>query len=298
MIGFDSVSKFILSNVTLHIPPGTSVGIVGESGAGKTTLLKLACGLLEPEQGDVFFGDDRQKDFSKGNSHKIGVLFTDKPVFNNEETVAANFHNLKNIYRLKEEEFKENYAYLSRKLGFDEFEQEKIKNLSLGQRRRAEIGSILIHNPVVLILDEPTNGLDECAKEAFAGLINEYTKKGATVILSSHNMVSISNLCERIAILSKGELLYYGKESLLLKQFAPIDVMTLKLKGPYPDLDDLPLESYLIEKDSLTIMYNTNHITSAEILRIIMEQTKIEEIAIRKPDLTDAIMKIRSDKNE
>lgn len=298
MIGLDHISKFILSNITLHIPPGTSVGVVGESGAGKTTLLKLACGLLEAEQGEVYFDGDIQKDFSRGNSHKIGVLFTDKPVLNGEETILDNFYILKQMYRLQEEEFTERYDYLSEKLGFDKWEKEKVKNLSLGQRRRAEIGAILLHNPKVLFLDEATNGLDECGKEAFSELLKDYTKKGGTVLLSSHDLVSISNLCDRIAILKKGELLYYGGESLLMKQFAPIDVMTLKLAGPYPDLEDLPLESYSIDENCLTIFYNTNHITSAEILRTLMAQTSLEEIKIRKPDLTDAILKTRSEKNE
>jgi len=293
MLSFDNVSKFILSQVTLHIPQGTSVGIVGAVGAGKTTLLRLACGLLEADKGEVFIDGDVQKNYSKDVSRGIGVLFTDKPVFNAEESITANFETLRNIYRLKNNAFVTEYRYLSEKLGFDKFEHEKVKNLSLGQRRRAEIGAVLIHNPKVLIMDEPTNGLDANAKEAFKDILNECTKSGMTVVLSSHDLVSISSICQRIAILDKGKLLYYGGEEMLLKQFVPIDIMTLKLAGALPDLEDLPLERLYIEKDIITIVYNSNHITAAEILRNIVSQTGVKEVNISKPDLTDAILKIQ-----
>lgn len=293
MIGFDNVNKFILSDITLHIPSGISVGIVGAVGAGKTTLLKLACGLLKAESGYVYISGDSQKDFSKKISDRIGVLFTDKPIFDGEESIMANFETLKNIYRLKNDEFNSEYEKLSVKLGFDKFQDEKVKNLSLGQRRRAEIAAVLIHKPEILIMDEPTNGLDENAKEVFRDILQKCTENGMTVLLSSHDLVSISNICKRIAILHKGKLLYYGNEDVLLKQFVPIDMMKLKIKAEYPDLEDLPLESYYIENDTITLIYNSNHITSAEILKNIVSQTRVEEVKIYKPDLTDAIIKIQ-----
>lgn len=298
MIGFENVSKFILSDITLHISKGISVGVVGPVGAGKTTLLRLACGILRAETGNVFINGNSQADFSKGVSKEIGVLFTDKQILNGEESVISNFMTLKSIYRLSEEQFEGAYKKLSGRLGFDVLEDEKVKNLSLGQRRRVEIAAVLLHNPKILILDEPTNGLDENAKETFRELINEYTERGTTVLLSSHDILSISNICKRIVILCKGELLYYGKEDILLKQFVPIDIMELKIKGSYPDLEDLPLETYYLENDVMTIVYNSNHISSAEILKNILPQTQLDEVKIYKPDLTDAILKIQKGQND
>lgn len=113
-----------------------------------------------------------------------------------------------------------------------------------------------------------------------------------TVIISSHDLADISHMCQRIAILDKGKLIYYGNEELLLKEFVPMDVMQLKLQGKFPDLEDLPLERYFLQDSILTLIYNSNHITSAEILRNIISQTSIKEVKICKPDLTDAILRI------
>ncbi len=296
MISFNNVSKFVLSGLTCHIPKGLSVGIIGATGAGKTTLLKLACGLLKADEGAVYIDGNNQKDYSKKIASDIGVLFTDKPIFNGEESVRDNFEIIKSIYRLNKDDFCKKYKMVSERLGFAEFDNEKVKNLSLGQRRRAEIGAILIHSPRFIIMDEPTNGLDENAKKIFRDIINECIENGATVLISSHDLVSISNICKRIAVLDKGKLLYYGGEELLMKKFVPIDIMTLKLDGEYPDFEDMPLDRYYIEEGNVTLIYNSNHISSAEILENIVSQVKISEVSIRKPDLADAILKIESQK--
>ncbi len=294
MISFNNVSKFILSGLTCHVPKGLSVGIIGTTGAGKTTLLKLACGLLKADEGEVYIDGNNQKNYSEKIASDIGVLFTDKPIFNGEDSVRENFEIIKDIYRIKKDVFHREYKNISQRLGFDTFDNEKVKNLSLGQRRRAEIGAILIHSPRLIIMDEPTNGLDENAKKVFRDIIQEYVENGTTVLISSHDLVSISNICNRIVVLDKGRLLYYGDEELLMKKFVPIDIMTLKLDGKYPDFEDMPLERYCIEDGMVELIYNSNHISSAEILENIVSQTVVSEVSIRKPDLADAILKIQS----
>ena len=116
-----------------------------------------------------------------------------------------------------------------------------------------------------------------------------------TVLVSSPDLSDISQVCNRIAVLDKGRLLYYGNEELFIRQFVPMDVMKVKLEGGLPDLEDLPLERYFLENSVLTIKYNSNYITSAEILRNIVSQTKIAEVNISKAGIEDAILKIEGD---
>ncbi len=168
----------------------------------------------------------------------------------------------------------------------------------MGQRRRAELGAVLLHTPKILLLDEPTIGLDENAKQAIYNILQEYISNGTTAVISSHDLTDISRMCQRIAVLNKGKLIYYGKKELLLKKFAPLDRMYIKLLETYPDLEDLPLERYFVENDLLTLFYNSNHITSAEILRTIISQTSIKEVTIKKGDLADIILKIERKKDE
>ena len=298
MISFENVSKYILSQVNIHIPEGSSVGLVGASGAGKTTFLRLACGLLKCDKGSIYVNGRCQTFYSKGISKELGVLFADRPVLNGEESVCSNFETLKTIFSLSAKEYQSDYLWLSHKLGFAQFEEKKIKYLSLGERRRAELGAVLLHKPDILLLDEPTIGLDANAKQAVQTIIQEYSAKGMTTVISSHDLTDISCMCRRIAVLNKGSLVYYGNKELLLKKFAPVDIMCLKFQGKYPDLEDLPLERYFVENNLLTLVYNSNHITSAEILRNIISQTSVKEVSIKKADLTDVILKIERKKDE
>lgn len=298
MISFENVSRYILSQINIHIPAGTSVGLVGASGAGKTTFLRLACGLLQCDSGSIYVNGRCQTFYSREMSKQLGVLFADKPILNSEESVYQNFETLKTIYRLSEKEYQESYLQLSVQLGFAQFEEKKVKTLSLGQRRRTELGAVLLHTPKILLMDEPTIGLDENAKQAIYNMLQKYMSRGTTAVISSHDLTDISRMCQRIAVLNKGKLIYYGKKELLLKKFAPLDRMYIKLLGAYPDLEDLPLERYFVENDLLTLFYNSNHITSAEILRTIISQTSIKEVTIKKADLADVILKIERKKDE
>ncbi len=298
MISFENVSKFILSNISIHVPEGETVGLIGASGAGKTTFMKLACGLLAPESGTVYTMGLKPVQERKWLSKKMRVLFTDIPALQTEDTVAGNFKILQRIYGIDKNQFQADYKELAKRLGFAAFEDQAVRNLSMGQRQRAEIGGVLIGCPKLLFLDEPTDGLDENAKQAFYELLEERKREGLTVLLTSHNMAEVSRVCGRIALLDQGKLLYYGKEQQLRKKFAPIDRMWLVLEGGIPDLEDLPVVRYWVDGNRLGLEYNSNYVTSSEILKLIMGQTTVMEVKVRKPDLEDIIIRLKTEKAE
>ncbi len=298
MISFENVSKFILSDISIHVPVGKTVGLIGASGAGKTTFIKLVCGLLAPENGAVYTMGIKPVQERKQLSKNMSVLFTDIPALEAEDTVAGNFRILQRLYGIDRNQFQTDYKELAKRLGFAAFEDQAVRNLSMGQRRRAEIGGVLIRRPKLLLLDEPTDGLDENAKQAFYELLEERKREGLTVLLTSHNMVEVSRVCGRIALLDQGKLLYYGKEQQLRKKFAPIDKMWLVLEGEIPDLEDLPIVRYWVDGNRLGLEYNSNYVTAAEILKLIMGQTTVKEVKVRKPDLEDIIIQLKTEKEE
>lgn len=298
MISFENVSKFILSDLSIHVPVGETVGLIGASGAGKTTFMKLACGLLAPESGTVYTMGLKPVQERKRLSKNMSVLFTDIPALQAEDTVAGNFRILQRIYGIDKNQFQADYKELAKRLGFAAFEDQAVRNLSVGQRRRAEIGGALIRRPKLLFLDEPTDGLDENAKQAFYELLEERKREGLTVLLTSHNMAEVSRVCGRIALLDQGKLLYYGKEQQLRKKFAPIDKMWLVLEGGIPDLEDLPVVRYWVDGNRLGLEYNSNYVTASEILKLIMGQTTVMEVKVRKPELEDIIIRLKTEKAE
>ncbi|MDE7297884.1 MAG: ATP-binding cassette domain-containing protein [Lachnospiraceae bacterium] len=276
MIDFENVDKFALSDFSLHIPAGERVGLIGGPGSGKTTLLKLACGLLVPERGSV-----------RVSAGRISAYIAGLPLLDRDDTVRQSFELTRCMYRIPKRQFAGDYEALSARLSFRAFEREAVKTLSLGQRVRAELGAALIVRPEVLLLDEPNAGLDESGKAALREILTERGRQGLTVLVSSSDMVGIAKLCTRFVLLEGGKAAFYGSERRLRSCFAPIDRMTVVFAGRLPDMEDLPLKSYSLEENRLTLAYNSNHVTAAEILKRLLGQTEVVEVKILKPTLED-----------
>ncbi len=294
MICFDKVDKFILSGITLHIPQGKTVGLIGPSGAGKTTFLKLACGLLLPDSGSVYV---RGKKTAGGNrdedSFLKSALFADSPFFDIGTTVRENFEMLGAVYHLRKDTFRRDYKELSERLGFEKFEGELVRNLSMGQRRRAELGAALLHRPKLLLLDEPGAGLDENAKLAFRSLLTERKRaENMTVAVSSHDMEEVSGLCDRIALLHEGRLTFYGEKDTLRRSFLPREELVLKVSGAMPDLEDLPLERYCYDGKELRMAYRADFVTAAEILQFILPRCAVDQVEISRPGLAEVVAEL------
>lgn len=298
MISFEQVSKYSLQDISFHIPKGETVGLIGASGAGKTTLIKLACGLLAPDSGRVYTLD-RNPVFNRSR-YKDGVstLIAGVPLLCREDTVSQGLALIRSMYGISKSEFARRYDELAARLDFGKYERQTVKNLSLGQRMRTELGAALIYEPDLLLLDEPNVGLDENGKAALCSILTERCKAGMTVLMTSHDMIGISRMCSRIALLDGGRLIFYGSEDNLRSRYAPIDVMTITFCGKLPDFEDLPLKSYSLRGNSITLSYNTNHITSAEILKLILRQTAVTEVSIRKPDLESIVSCLKSGKEK
>lgn len=293
MINFENVSKYALNDVSIHIPKGEIVGLIGASGAGKTTMIKLACGLLAPDSGRVYTLDKNPVLNRKLYKNKVSTFITGIPLLCRDDTVLQSFELIRSMYGIKKSEFDKRYNELSERLDFGKYDNQTVKSLSLGQRMRTELGAALIYEPKLLLLDEPNVGLDENGKAALYKLLTERCKNGMTVIMTSHDMSGVSKMCGRIALLDSGKLVFYGSEDNLRSRYAPIDVMTIKFGGNIPDLEDLPLKKYSVSGDTLTLSYNSNHITSAEILKLILRQTLVFEVSIRKPSLESIISQLK-----
>lgn len=291
MIQIENVKKYTLSDVNLYIPEGTSIGLIGESGAGKTTLLKLICGLLKPDEGRVVSMGRNPVEYRKRFGRDLSAYFAGIPLLNDDDTVAEAFEMVARIYKMDRNEFLKEYGLLSNKFGFAKWEGQKLKSLSLGQRARVELGAALIYHTRLLLLDEPTIGLDQEAKEVLRGILTDRVSQGMTLIMSSHDMNEVSHICQRIVMLQKGRLMFYGDEAALLEKYHSLNTMKLKINGPIPDLGDIPFQSYKIDKDELTLVYSSNYITSAEILKQLLRQTLVTEISIRKADLGQILLR-------
>ena len=196
-----------LRGVDFNISRGEIVGLIGPNGAGKSTVLKILTGLMLPTEGKaVVLGNDPFK-MRKKNMYDIGVVFGQRTQLWWDLPLEDSFALLKKIYKISELNFKLQMDLYEKYLHINEFITQPVRQLSLGQRMKAEIAVSMLHRPKILFLDEPTIGLDVVAKlqvREFIKYLNyEY---GTTVILTTHDMRDMEELCERILLISHGGL--------------------------------------------------------------------------------------------
>ena len=200
-----------VDDISFDIAEGEIVGYIGANGAGKSTTIKMMCGILHPTGGSVTVdGMDFEKNRQKIN-RTMGVVFGQKTQLWWDIPLIETFKILKSIYEVSDEEYEERFEYLCELLDMKPFLTQTVRSLSLGQRMRADFAAALIHSPKIVYLDEPTIGLDVLVKDKIRSAIKELNKKyNITVILTTHDMKDIEELCNRIIIIDKGKILYDG----------------------------------------------------------------------------------------
>lgn len=214
-----------VDGISFEIDEGELVGFIGPNGAGKTTTLKVLSGLLYPTGGGVkVLGLEpfkRQKEFQKNISLIMGQknqLWWDLPAMDS-------FILNKEIYEVSKTEFRDNVKKLSEMLDVGDILTTPVRKLSLGQRMKCELIAALLHSPKVLFLDEPTIGLDVVAQQNMRDFIKEYNKEfKATIILTSHYMGDVKELCKRVIIINEGKIIYDGLLEKIVNKFAPVKV--------------------------------------------------------------------------
>lgn len=212
-----------VDSISFDIEEGEIVGYIGANGAGKSTTIKMMCGILYPTDGSITVdGMDFDKNRRKIN-REMGVVFGQKTQLWWDIPLIETFKILKSIYEVPDDEYNERFEYLCDLLDLREFLTQTVRSLSLGQRMRADFAAALIHSPKIVYLDEPTIGLDVLVKDKIRSAIKELNKKyNTTVILTTHDMKDIEELCNRIIIIDKGKILYDGSLANIKYRFGNI----------------------------------------------------------------------------
>ena len=284
-----SNQNIALRDVSFHIPDGEVVGIIGASGAGKTTLFKLICGLLLPTSGEVWVMEKDPLEQRNDIKRYISTLFVDSGILSQYDTVETNLEMVKNVFRRKDSSFWREAEELCEKFKIQGYRQTVVKELSCGIKRRVELICLFLQNAKIIMLDEPFIGLDAESKRVFEEEIEKRRKRKITILIASHNVDEIERICTRFLLMKKGSALFYGDKRRLLRKYAPVDVMKVGYRGGIPDLRDLPIQSYFIENQIISILYNTNKVTAAEIVQVLLGSICIVELSVKKPSLDEVI---------
>lgn len=198
-LGKNFKNKHVLNQINIHVPEGKIYCIMGPNGAGKSTLLKMISGIEKPTEGDINF---KSENWKREDLKTIGSLIEEPGLFDNL-TVED---NIKLKLKLHHVENKDQEQILNT-LGFGDHNQEKVKGFSTGMRQRLGIALAFMGNPDLVVLDEPTNGLDTFGIHELRELLMLEKKQGKTIIIASHMLSEVQKVADRIAILGNGELL-------------------------------------------------------------------------------------------
>lgn len=286
-----------VKGINFNIEEGELVGYIGENGAGKSTTIKMLTGLLTPTSGKVIVNGIVPNEKRIENNKNIGAVFGQKTQLWWDLPVIESLRLIKQMYKLPDGEYRKNLKKFTEILELDELLDKQVKNLSLGQKMRCEIAATFIHNPKIVYLDEPTIGLDVFVKENIRKFIKDINKeKNTTVILTTHDLKDIEDVCNRIILLDKGTIIYDGEKQKFKDTYGKYIFAELVVNNKNISLSENMKTSSLeiIEETDTNIKIRFNHekTTIMQIMNEISKYCVVEDIHMRESELEDILKEI------
>jgi ABC-2 type transport system ATP-binding protein len=276
-----------VDEISFSIEPGEVVGFLGPNGAGKTTTLKMLSGLLYPSGGEALVlglvPSKRQREFLSRITLVMGnrnQLQWDLPALDSYELNRA-------IFRIPREQFTTTRDDLIELLAIGDLVRKPVRQLSLGERMKAEIVGALLHRPQVLFLDEPTIGLDVTMQKRIREFVADYNKRyDATVLLTSHYMADVEALCERVIVIHHGRILFDGPLAGLADQFAAYKTIGVALEN---GLADLSRYGEVIHREGDWITLRVPKAETSAVTARLLAQEQVLDLNVEDPPIEDVI---------
>ena len=277
---------FALRDLSFVIEKGELVGYIGPNGAGKSTTVKILSGILTPDSGNVSVDGRIPWESRREHVRNIGVVFGQRMQLWWDVPILDSYGLLKEIYRIPDADYRQRLKELTEALQLENLLRTPLRQLSLGQRMRAELCGSLLHRPGLLFLDEPTIGLDAVSKLALRDFLRwENREHGTTILLTTHDMEDIAALCSRVMVLGHGQKLYDGDLPTLLEKYAPSRTVTVRFEDP-ETMPALPEEASLSrEGDLVKVVYAPGQIPTPEILEKLQQAGTIREMTIQPQNI-------------
>jgi ABC-2 type transport system ATP-binding protein len=282
-----------VAGISFDLQAGELVGYLGPNGAGKSTTLKVLSGLLVPTSGTVRVAGRVPWRERRAHVAGIGAVFGQRTALWWDLPVVESLELLQHVYRIPGERFRSNLGEFRELLELDSFLHTPVRQLSLGQRMRADLCAALLHDPPLLFLDEPTIGLDVVAKERIREFVRHVNReRRTTVLLTTHDLSDVEKLCERVLIIDRGRLLFDGPLAQLRARFGGRRELVVDFAEDY---DEVGLEgATLAARDGRRAVYHfaRSDASASELIGRLSDRYRIADLAVGEEDIEALVRRI------
>ena len=285
-----------VDGISLRVDPGEAVGYIGPNGAGKSTTIKMLTGILVPTAGRVrVCGLDPVRG-RRELARRIGVVFGQRSQLWWDLPLRDSFELLRVIHGVPRTTFEQRRDEYVELLDMTSFVDTPVRQLSLGQRMRGEVTAALLHAPRLLVLDEPTIGLDLVSKERLRAFLAELNASGRmTLLLTTHDLPDVERLCRRLVVVDRGRVLIDGPLDELRRRFGVRRELVVELESPAAPLYGLAgVESVTVQADGLRqhLVFSTERTTAAALIAQVVERVAVRDLAVAEPAIEDVVRQL------
>ena len=282
-----------LDHVSFQVEAGELVGLIGPNGAGKSTTVKLLTGILTPTEGTCRVAGRVPWQERKQHVRELGVVFGQRTQLWWDVPIADSFDLLREIYDRPRNDWAERLKQISAALELEPLLRTPLRQLSLGQRMRAEVCGSLLHRPRLLFLDEPTIGLDAVSKLALRSFLKEENRReGTTILLTTHDMEDMLALCSRVMVLGHGKLLYDGALQELRRRYDTVHTLRCAFAG---EVTPPPLPAGCVlrrDGDAIEVDYPPARVPTGDMLDWVRRAGTLREMTLKEQNVDQLIARM------
>ncbi len=285
-----------VDHISFEVARGELFGFLGPNGAGTTTTISMVSGLLRPDEGTVTLGEFNLWESPRRAKRLLGLVPQDVALYE-EFSARENLFFWGGLYDVARSELKKNVDEILARVGLTDRAREPVSRYSGGMKRRLNLAIGLVHRPQVLLLDEPTVGIDPQARNAILDIIRDIARQGTTIVFTTHHLEEAEKLCDRIAIMDHGQILQTGSVRELAKVVGDRDVVTLRgqfTAGQIQQCLEHEPVSVLSATDRMaTLHLMGDHYGLASLVeRLSQAGIELADLSVQKPTLESVFLKL------
>ena len=276
--------------ISFSVQQGECVGLLGPNGAGKSTALKMLTGVLVPTSGRAIVAGLVPHRDRVALARKLGAVFGQRTQLWWDLSPGAGFSLLRRIYRVEQSRHDRLLGELVERLELGPLLDVPVRSLSLGQKMRCELAAALLHEPELLVLDEPTIGLDVVVKEEIHRFLRERQARGTTILLTSHDLDDIEALCSRVIVIDRGQILHDGSLPSLKARYGQRRTLSLRLAREIAT-PELPEHTRLVSHEGHKLVVELEGEAGA-LIQHLLARCEVTDLSVSEVGIEDVVKRL------